>query len=622
MLQNIRDNSKGVVSGILIGLLVVIFALTGAETLFNSDPNARSVIKVNGEAISEMEISRATATQKQQIVDRYGDSVPPEFLSDEYLRTPVVENLIQRALLVQKAKESGLTASDSVINEQILRTPQFQQESGAFDPIRYQSLLRNVGYTPSTYKKALVEDVLISQLTSGVVDTSFSTPAEIDKVIALNFQTRSFDYLVLPSEKVREEVTVSDAEVLQYYESKPQEFTVPEEVAVDYIDLNLDNMLDNIDISEDEIRKQYEQNRAAFVAAPERQVAHILIEDNDAAVIEEITGKLAADEDFADLARQYSDDLGSKEEGGDLGFTTGDTFPENFETALAALAVGEVSAPVVTDAGTHFIKKLSERGVEVPDFESERDRIAAQLKRDQAEHEFVGLVERLRDLSFNAESLADVAAELGVTVQNTGLIPRTGGDNEISRESQFVAAAFSVDVLEHENSSEVIELAPTRAAVLKKTDYKASHVSPLEDVSDRITAILKEEKVRELMTAKAAAFKQEIAAGKSLEAIAADNSLEVKTVEDTGRNSPDVERDVLFHAFSIAKPAASQPVIDGVVLGSGDYAIVSLKSVASGADQFPAEQKSILAAQLASISGQNEFRNLQNLLQANAKIKQ
>lgn len=622
MLQNIRDNSKGVVSGILVGLLVVIFALTGAETLFNSDPNARSVIKVNGEAISEVDISRATATQKQQIADRYGDSVPPEFLSDEYLRTPVVENLIQRVLLVQKAKESGLTASDAAINEQIVRTPQFQQESGAFDSIRYQSLLRNVGYTPSTYKKALVEDVLISQLTSGVVDTSFSTPAEIDKVIALNFQTRSFDYLVLPSGKVREEVTVNEAEIRQYYESKPQEFTVPEEVAVDYIDLNLDNMLDGIEISEDEIRKQYEQNRAAFVASPERQVAHILIESNDAAVIEEITGKLAADEDFAELARQYSDDLGSKENGGDLGFTTGDTFPENFETALAALAVGEVSAPVVTDAGTHFIKKISERGVDVPDFESERDRIASQLKRDQAEHQFVSLVERMRDLSFNAESLDDVANELGVSVQNTGLIPRTGGDSEISRESQFVAAAFSADVLEHDNSSEVIELAPTRAAVLKKTEYKASHVSPLEGVRERITATLTEEKVRELMTAKAATFKQEIADGKTLEQIAADTSLEVKSVENMGRNSQDVERDVLFHAFSIAKPSAERPVIDGVVLGNGDYAIVSLKSVASGADQFPAEQKSILAAQLASISGQNEFRNLQNLLQSEAKIKQ
>lgn len=622
MLQNIRDNSKGVVSGILIALLVVIFALSGAETLFNSDPNARSVIKVNGEAISEIDISRATATQKQQIVERYGESVPPEFLSDEYLRSPVVENLIQRVLLVQAAKENGITASDSAINEQIVRTAQFQQENGAFDSVRYQSLLRNFGYTPSTYKKALVEDVLISQLTSGVVDTSFSTPAEVDKVIALNFQTRSFDYLVLPSENIREGVTVDDAEVRQYYESKPQEFTVPEEVAVDYIDLNLDNMLDSIEISEDEIRKQYEQNRAAFVAAPERQVAHILIESSDPAVIEEVTNKLAANADFADLARQYSDDLGSKEDGGNLGFTTGNTFPENFEVALAALAVGEVSTPVVTDAGTHFIKKISERGVAIPDFEDERDRIAIQLKRDQAEHEFVTLVERLRDLSFNAENLSDVANELGVAVKNSGLIARTGGSDAITRESQFVAAAFSADVLENDNSSEVVELAPTRAVVLKKTEYQASHVSPLDDVRELIVANLKEEKVRELMSLKALSFKQEVAAGKSLETIATDNSLDVKSVENANRNGSDVERDILFHAFSIAKPTAGQPVIDGVALANGDYAIVSLKSVDSGADKFPAEQKSMLAAQLATISGQNEFKNLQNLLQAGAKIKQ
>jgi len=621
MLQHIRDNSKGAVSGILIALLVVIFALTGAETLFNSDPNARSVIKVNGETITEIDIKRASESQKQQILDRYGDSVPPEFLSEEYLRAPVVENLIQRVVLAQAASNAGLTVSDATVNQQITSTPQFQQDNGVFDSTRYQILLRNFGYTPSTYRKALVEDAIISQITSGIVDTSFSTPAEVEKVIALNFQTRSFDYVVLPSADVRAQVSIDDAAINQYYEANPQVFTQPEEVAVDYIDLNLDDLLADVDVSEDELRKQYEQNVAAYVSAPERHVAHILIESSDAALVAEVAEKIAAGEDFAALAQEYSDDLGSKEQGGDLGVTTGDTFPANFESALADLDVGAVSAPVVTDAGTHFIKKVSEKGVQPPSFEEERENLALQLKRDQAEHVFVGLIERLRDLSFNAESLVDVAEELGIKSANSGLITRAGGEG-VARESQFISAAFSSDVLEHDNSSEVLELSPTRVVVLKKTGYQASHVKALTEVRDQIVATLTEEKVRDLLAAQAAELKKDIASGKSLAVIAEAEAVEVRAVEDQGRNSGDVERDVLFHVFSMAKPGASAPVVDGVSLANGDYAIISLRDVKSGAEQFPQEQHAILAAQLSAIAGQNEFRNFQSQLRADAKVKQ
>src|SRR5690606_16512168 len=164
MLQNLRDNSKGVVSGLLIGLLVVIFALTGAEALFNLDTTTSSAVEVNGTKISEQEIARAVALQKQQMLARYGDSIPAEFLTDEYLRGPVIENLIERKLLLQTARESGLAVSDQQLNEQILSTPQFRLEDGSFDSARYQMLLRNIDHTPSTYKAVLAEDAIITQL--------------------------------------------------------------------------------------------------------------------------------------------------------------------------------------------------------------------------------------------------------------------------------------------------------------------------------------------------------------------------------------------------------------------------------------------------------------------------
>lgn len=619
MLQNLRDNSKGVVSGLLIGLLVVIFALTGAEALFNMDTSTRSVVKVNGAKISEQEIMRAIALQKQQMLARYGDSVPAEFLTDEYLRGPVIENLIGRNLLIDAARKSGLAASDEQLNQQILSTQPFQREDGVFDSARYQMLLRNINHTPSTYKAALAEDTVINQFGAGILSTSFVTPEELSEIIALSFQSRTFDYAILPADKVRDEVEVSEAEIEAYYASNAQQFTNAEQIAVDYIELSVDDLMQDTDVSEEELRKQYEQNIASFVVAPVRHAAHILIESSDEKVVAEVQQKLTEGEDFAELARTYSDDLGSREQGGDLGTTTGDTFPQEFEQALATLSVGGVSGPVVTDAGTHFIKKLAEQGSEPPAFEEEREKLAAQLKRNSAEQAFVDLLERVRDRSYNAESLSEVGEELGLGVNNTGLFSRAGGAG-VAASRPVIDAAFSYEVMEEGNSSDVIELTPSRIVVLKKTDFKPTYVSAIGEVREQIVTHLTTEKARELLAQEAAELKHQISQGNSFESVAAAGGLDIQKAENVDRNDFSIDLGILRHAFSMAKPEDA-PVIDSVALADGSLAVISLKDVALGGDQISLDQRRVIAAQLANIHGQVEYEAVQTLLRSNAKIK-
>lgn len=620
MLQNLRDNSKGVVSGLLIGLLVIIFALTGADALFNRDVSTRSVVEVNGGEITERDIARAMASQKQQMLARYGDSVPAEFLTDEYLRGPVIENLIERNLLLQAARESGLTVSDANLNQQIFSTPQFQQD-GKFDGNRYQLLLRNIDHTPTTYKNILADDTVISQLSTSIINASFVTSSEVEKIIALSFQSRDFSYAILPQEKIKDSVEVSSSEVQSFYDGHPQDFTVPEQVAVDYIELSVDELMADVEVSDEEVRKQYEQNAAAFVAAPERQAAHILIEDGKADIVAEVGEKLAAGEDFAELAKTYSDDLGSREQGGDLGFTTGDTFPVEFEEALATINVGGVSGPVTTDAGTHFIKKLAERGTEAPTFDAERVNLAEQLKRSKAERHFVELLEKLRDLSYNAENLADVAAELDLEVANTGLFARTGG-TDIAASNLVVGAAFSPDVLEQNNSSEVIELSPSKVVVVKKTEHKPSYVSPLDQVTAQIITRLTGEKTQKLLAEQAAQLKSELVSGKTFADIAQVAAIEVKTVAGISRSDATINGDILRHAFTMANPRNGVSVIDFATLANGDYALISLTRVVPGGEQISGEQKKVIATQLSAITGQSEYDSFKTLLRNNAKITQ
>ncbi|PUA29841.1 MAG: peptidylprolyl isomerase [Cellvibrio sp. 79] len=621
MLQNLRDNSRGVISFILIGFLVIIFALTGVEALFNWDTSANQAAKVNGEVITETDVARAIGNQKQQMINTYGDQVPAEFLSDEYLRKPVIENLVQRKVLFQAADSSGMVIGDSYLHEQISNSQQFKSETGVFDNTRYQQLLRNMGYTHGTYSKLLSEELVINQLQSGVSTTAFTTPAQLNDVVALSFQSRDISYVILPSAKIREGIAINDGEIQAYYDANQQLFTSDEQVAVDYISLSVAELTKEVSITEEQVRKQYEQNLASFVAATERHAAHILIENNNAEKIKAVGDKLAAGEDFAKLAKDYSDDLGSKEQGGDLGFSKGDAFPAEFETALAALKIGQVSAPVKTDAGTHFIKLLAEKGAEPPSFDEQKASVEEQLKRAEAETLFVAQLEKLRDLAYNAESLADVAQELGVKVQNSGLFERNKGKDLLAN-AKVSTAAFSDEVLQEGNSSEVIEIDSSNVVVLKKTDYKPKQVKPIADVREQITNTLKDQKAHSLLNDQATKLIADLKANGKFEELSKANGVELKQVKAITRSNAEVDADVLRYAFSMSKPQTGSKSYGSVPTNSGDLAVVVLEAVTAGSfDKVTAEQKTAIVAQLGNIYGRNDFASYQKFLKDSAEIK-
>jgi peptidyl-prolyl cis-trans isomerase D len=601
---------------------VIIFALTGVEALFNWDTSANQAAKVNGEQVTEMDVARAIGMQKQQMLNTYGDQIPAEFLTDEYLRKPVIDNLVQRMVLSQAAVKSGMAVGNTYLSEQIATAPQFKNEAGAFDNNRYQQVLRNMGYTHSTYAKNLSDEIVINQLQAGVSATAFATPSQLDDVVALSFQSRDLGYVILPAAKVRETIQVETAEIQSYYDANQQMFTSDEQVAVDYISLNVADLMKNISVTEEQVRKQFEQNQASFVAAPERQAAHILVEGDNQDKIKTIADKLAAGDDFAALAKEFSDDLGSKEQGGDLGFTKGDAFPAEFESALATLKVGEVSSAVKTDAGTHFIKLLAEKGSEPPSFEEQKASIEDELKRAEAENLFVVQLEKLREESYNAESLQEVAQALNLKAENSGLFERSKG-KDLMANPKVVAAAFSTEVLQEGNSSDVIEIDSSNVVVLKKTDYKPSQVKPLASVQEQITNTLKDQKAKTLLDEQATRLIADLKSGGSFSELSKAAGVEFKQVKAATRSSADIDSDVLRHAFTMTKPSSSSPTFDKVMTAAGDLAVVALEAVTPGSyEKVTPEQKTAITAQLGSIYGKNDFSSYQKFLKDAADIVQ
>ena len=621
MLQELRDKSTGMIAKVIIGFIIVIFALFGTEALFQGDAAASRVMTVNGEKITEEDILRGIQSRKQQIVSRYGESVPAEYLTDEKLRQPVVEGLIQRVLLAQVAKEGGFAANTATINKEIFESSAFQQD-GVFNQDRFQQLLRSQGFTHATYQKAIADDAVINQLQFAIASTSFVTPAELKNIIGLSFQSRDFNYLVIPVEAAEKAVVVEEQDVKIHYDANPQTYTTPEQVAVDYIELSTEELTKNVAVTDAQVQKQFEQNTKAFVAKTERQAAHILLEGIDAQKrAEELKAKLTAGGDFAALATELSTDAGSKAQGGDLGFSSGDAFPAEFEAALAKLKVGEISAPVKTDAGVHIIKLLAERGSNAPSFEEAKASILDQLKRSEAEGQFGVKFEKLKDLAYNADSLADVAKELGLIVQNTGLFAKTGG-KDLTANSAVVTAAFSSEVLEQGNASDVIELEPSRVLVLKKTERKPAQLQPLETVKVQITAVVRAEKVQTFLAQQAQGVVTALYSGAALADQAKTLGLEVKAAAAVTRNDSTTDKDVLQYAFGLATPGVNKPVSGSVRTARGDQAVILLTGVNLGADdKAPAEQRASIATQLANINGQYDFKSFQSHLEEVAKIK-
>lgn len=622
MLQSLRDNLKGTFAFIIIGIIIVPLALFGVESLFNGTGTGQQAANVNGDEISEVDLRRAIYMQKQQMISRFGQNLPADFISDERLREPVLNNLIDSELLRQSAVNQSMAISSQKLDQIILSAPQFQVD-GKFDGETFINILRNMGYTPATYKVLLEQDMMNNQLQQGLTASDFTLSSELAANAALSLQVRDFSYVTLSKAEALEGVQPSNEEINAYYEANKSQFVQAEQVAVEYIDLTPDALMLKAEVSDEDIQAQYEQNMDAFEASVERRAAHILLElkedASEKAQLIEIQAKLAAGEEFSELAKEYSEDVGSNESGGDLGFSAGDTFPEEFESALAELDVNEVSEAVETDAGIHIIKLLEVRGDKAPTLEEQKASIVYSLTRAKAEEQFTELLEVLAEESYNAESLAEVAESLGLEVVQSDLFGRSGGKGLLAN-AKVLEAAFSDDVLNEGNSSELIELSEERVAVVKLINHVESHIKEQSLVAAEIETMLKADKVAEQLSARSAEIVAALNSGDALADVADKLELTVDEKSSVTRTDATIGSDIVEQAFSLAKPSDGA-VVSSFSLNNGDFVVLSLNKVVVGdvATLSASEQQS-LSAQLAAQSSNMSYQAYRDQLKASADI--
>jgi peptidyl-prolyl cis-trans isomerase D len=624
MLQSMRSKIKGLVAFFLIALLSIPLALVGVESLFYGNNNVGEAAEVNGRMISEREVQIALGRERQRLQAQLGDSLPAEFLSDERLRGPVIEGLIQRSLIANTAEDGKMTFSTQSIDESIVKLPDFQVD-GKFDGQRFVQVVRSIGHSPASFRELLKEDMLVSQMQNAVVSTDFITEDEIQRAIALSRQTRDFSWLTLPIGNRTDAIVVSDEEIAAYYEAHKQDFLSEEQVAIEYIELSVGAIQKEVNVDEEKIRQQYEQIVKNYTATTQREAAHIMIEgDTDEAQqkIADVKEKLAAGDDFGAIAKAYSDDFGSRDNGGNLGLSTGDGFPEAFEKALLNLTVGSVSEPIKIDGATHFIKLINLIEKAAPSYEQQKPIITAELSRIKAEEQFVQDVQALEDLVYNAATLVDVGKQLALPVNKTALFTRQGAKEPILQDSRVIDAAFSEQVLQEGHSSNVLELSTDKVVVVKLIEHKPVRTLSLDEKKVAIIDELKLEKAKAQIALEASLLREALDNGTDITVLAEEKNIALSSQVAAQRNAAEVPSELLASVFEMPAPEAEKVLILERHLDNGDYVIASLSKVTDGSltDLSDTERLSLRNNLSSSIVG-DEYRAWQNVLRKQASIE-
>jgi peptidyl-prolyl cis-trans isomerase D len=634
MLQFIRNLFKSWIVIALFGVVVVIaFLFFGIEGYF-SQSNATWVAKVDGHEISQQDFQTAFNNYRQSQMSQPGNTVDASEFEKPAVKQKVLDLIINRQLLLNENDKLGVRVPDSAVRAEIASFPVFQV-NGVFDSSTYLSYLAQQGKTAGDFQDSIRADLASREIPQAVAGTAFATKAEVDAFLRLQLQQRDFSYVDLPPPApAAAQGDVTAAQIADYYKAHQHEFMIPEEVSVNYIDLDAATMDVKPDLSDKALQALYAKDKARFVTPSQWEVAHILVKlpakptaaEKQAALAKaEKIGALAKapGADFAKLAEQYSDDLGSKRQGGDLGWLQkGDAGPE-FQAALDKMQKGDISAPVLTSDGYHIIDLRDLRAGRTESFAQVRDQLAAEAQKDARKDAYRDIGGKLTDMIYNdPTSLQPAAKKLGLTVQTTPLFGRDGAKTGIASDPKVVKAAFSDIVLVQGNTSDPIDLGTDHMLVLHLDKHVAAAPKPLALVSDQIKQDIIQQRVNATAKAAADAAFAKLQAGTKLDALAQAAGQTVKQETGVLRNAQGLDPALLKSVFTLAHPAQGAVTQALVPLKDGHFALVSLTAVKPGDPAtVPAEAHTFLREQMARAFGGADLEAFIAELRKHAKIE-
>lgn len=622
MLESIREGSQGIVAKIIIGLIILSFALAGVSGYLTGG-NQPMAAKVNDVDITLNELERAYQNQRSRMEAQYGDSFGQLLSDSQYLksfRDGILEQLIGDELLSQFAADSGVRVSDSQIKEAILAMQEFQVD-GAFNNDRYIALLQQSGYTPSGFKDYLRIQMSRQQVASAIAASEFSLTNEASQVVSLQQQTRNISYLTVDASTFEASVELSEESKQEYYQTHLEEYGTQEMVALSYVELKLQDLVAKQQVSDEAINVYYQDNIANYQTDPEIRASHILIEfgdDADTAKVkaESLLSQLKDGGDFATLAKAESADTFSAENGGDLDWFGQGVMEPAFDTAAFALEnVSDLSEIVQTSFGYHIIKLTGSKPVVTKPLADVATEITEALKTDAATNEFFELQATMAALAFELpDELVELSETLGVEVKTTELLSRTTASFPMNN-SKVLNVAFSEELLEEKVNSEVIEVADSHVVVIRVENYEPVRTKSFDEVSEQVVASLTAELAFDAADVWVSEVQSKLLEGEDVSAMLQDKKVEWTDKDAITRFSNDLTANIREQAFK-----GQLDVVEKITAAKDSISLVRVNQV-NQADLSDVANIETMRQRMANASGQRSLQSFIELLKSDAVIE-
>ena len=501
MFEFIRNHQR-LMQFLLLLLIFPSFALFGLEGYSRLSDGDNAVAKVAGQTITRQEWDAAQQQQLERLRQMTGGQIDSKIFDTPEARRAVLDNLIAQHALQAEVSKQNLAVSDLTLQQRIMQIPGLLKADGSFDKEQYRVLLAAQGLTPSGFSASLRRDLAVQHLSSAIESTAFAPKTVAQRLSDLNDQERSVQELSFKAADFVSQVKVSDDMLKAYYEKNGSKFEVPEQAKIEYVVLDSAAVAAQVTVSDADAKSYYDQNIKQYSSEEQRRASHILLTVKPgASAADKAAVKARADElvaqlrknpaDFAKLAKANSQDPGSKEQGGDLGFFARGAMVKAFEDAAFGLKQGEISAPVESEFGYHIIQLTGIKAASAKPFDEVKAEIIADIKKQLAAKKYAEMAETFSNTVYEqGDSLKPVADKLKLTVQSAAgvtrqpnlTLPATAAFNN----PKFLAALFVDDTIKGKHNSEAVQVGPSTLIAGRIVEYKPVTKRAFDDVKNQV----------------------------------------------------------------------------------------------------------------------------------------
>ncbi|HJS76298.1 MAG TPA: SurA N-terminal domain-containing protein [Burkholderiales bacterium] len=593
---------------VFLGLIAITFATWGIESYTQFRASRDTVATVEGMEISQREFADELRRQQDQLRRVYGGAIDAAVLDAPESRRAVLEGLITQRLLAREVGRANMFMSREAVIEAITSAPEFQ-ENGKFSAAKYSAYLAARGISDQGNVAELQSRLPLARFAGSISETAIAPRSVASRLAAIEAQQREVSEARISEQQFLPQVKIEEAQVKAHYDAHQADYRVPERVRAEYLVLSAEALARQDPPTEEEIKVAYEARASQFRVDEQRRASHILVKTKEEA--EKLLQELKKNPGrLAELAKKHSQDPGSAEKGGDLGWFGRGMMVKPFEEAAFKLGQNEMEV-VESEFGFHVLRVTGIQAAKARPYEEVRKELAEELARQKGQRKFAEAAESFSNLVYEqSESLKPAAERFKLQVQQTGWVAKSARQELGALDNpKLLSALFSSDAIKNRRNTDAIEIAPNTLVAARVLEHQPAAQRSFEEVKGQIAAELRQREASALALKDGQAKLEKLRKG-----------------EDAGvkwsaprlvsrRDAQGITLNVLRQV--VAADTSKLPAYVGVPIPDGGYALLRISKVI---EEPIKEGDPQVAARFAQLYGAAQYEAMVESLRSRADI--